>query len=336
MRLLITIVGLVLVAIPALARAECPTKYQLPNMAKDLGTMQSALRSLDEEAFRGAGERLSAGLQCMATPAPSAVHATAYRLLGAYHHLAGDEQIARSWFRAALELDPAFSWDVRDFDVGHPIRIAFEEESAALDSNLAEVPDKLLSVPAGSELLMDGRPLTAAAATLERPHLIQQVGSDKAVRNTWLIQGNEFPAVLLQVAGETNAQATLVIDEKPSKERKSREKKKKDEEAEEVVVQENAGTGDVVVVDRARPPMKTPLLILSGVGVAAAGGTYVASYMTRKKFDAATTSAEVDQLRTTTNTLVLASGGVALVALGIGYWGVLLDGGVGFGFVKQF
>jgi hypothetical protein len=60
------------------------------------------------------------------------------------------------------------------------------------------IPGKELNVPANSKLLIDGRPLTKAAATTERYHLIQQVASDGGVRASWIVLGNELPPNLLR------------------------------------------------------------------------------------------------------------------------------------------
>jgi len=92
----------------------------------------------------------------------------------------------------------------------------------------------------------------------------------------------------------------------------------------------------VVAVERLRPPMKTPLLVIGGVGLAGAGGTYAASYVMQQRFQEATTTDEIESLRATTNALVLGAGGAALLGVGLGYWGVLLDGGVGLSFSRQF
>jgi outer membrane biosynthesis protein TonB len=93
---------------------------------------------------------------------------------------------------------------------------------------------------------------------------------------------------------------------------------------------------DVVTVQRVRPVMKTPLLLLGGASLLGAGGTYAASYLMHQRFEAATTTDEANQLKTSTNALVIASGGIAVLGVGLGYWGVLLDGGVGLGLHRRF
>lgn len=322
--------GLLVLLLPSTAQAQCAARYALGVLAQDLGTMQSALRSLDEAAFKAAGERLATGLPCMATPAPAPVYGATYRMLGAWYYVSGDTDEARRWFSTAHELDPSFEWDIHDFDVGHPIRILYEDLQRTVTLEPLPVDGRALSLPAGSTLLIDGRPLEAAEATPDRPHVVQQVGTDKAIRNTWIVDGNGFPAAILQSATEAGPEPAVAFEEGPVRETR---RKRQDDPPQAV------GTGpddDVVLVKRVRPPLKTPLLVLGGAGLLAAGGTYGASFLAREEFEVAGTSDEVHAARTATNTLVLAAGGIAAVSLGVGYVGILLDGGVGLGLGGSF
>jgi hypothetical protein len=58
-----------------------------------------------------------------------------------------------------------------------------------------------------------------------------------------------------------------------------------------------------------------------------AGGVYGIAWSSRQTFEAATTTAQLEAARDTTNLLVMASGGVFAVGLGVGYWGAILAGG---------
>ena len=117
------LLALSLVLAPGIAHAgDCPTKYSLAQLAADLGAMQSSLRNLDESTFKAVGRNLQNGMPCMAASTPTPVYATAYRLLGAWEYVQGNATQADGWFLTAEELDPAFTWDVKDFDVGHPLR----------------------------------------------------------------------------------------------------------------------------------------------------------------------------------------------------------------------
>jgi len=327
----------VLVLSPGIAHAtDCPVKYPLAQFAADLGAMQSSLRSLDEGTFKAVGKNLQTGMPCMAQAAPTPVYATAYRMLGAWEYIQGNAEKADGWFLTAEELDPAFTWDVKDFDVGHPVRTRYEDLKKRAANAPVPIPDVHLSPPAGSTFLIDGRPLTTPAATTQRPHLVQQVTGDKTVRAAWLIEGNKLPDVILQPGEEVAPVAAETAHTKKGSENdkvvvkdSGKSRSKKGDEA-------TTSQASVVVVSRQRPPMKTPLIILGAVGVGASAATYAASWSARQKFDEAVTTDEINQYASTTNTFVMASGGLALVGLGLGYWGVLLDGGIGLGVVSRF
>ena len=338
MRTLLCILACLFLLVPQVSQAACKTSYPLQTVARDLGLMQSALRNLDEQGFRDAGTRLKLGMPCMEAPAPAAVYATAYRLLGALYHLEGDIVQSEAWFHTALELDPGFAWDVRDFDVGHPIRLSFESIGSGLDTTPVAVEGKKIRQPKTGRLLMDGRPLMEPEATLGRPHMVQQISADNKVLDSWVFEGNSFPEQVVKPSfDEPDTGPALVIGEEPTKDKPRRKDKDNDDSGEVVTSTVSANVmDDVVMVERIRPPMKTPLMLVGGASLLGAGGTYAASYLMSQRFEEATTTDEANQLRATTNALVLASGGIAAVGLGLGYWGMLLDGGYGIGIHGRF
>jgi hypothetical protein len=185
------------------------------------------------------------------------IWAIAYRYIGAYHFLAGDIDLARRWFRSGIELDPAFDWDVSELDVGHPLRRAFDEERNAGGAKSELVAGKMLNVAAGSSLSLDGRPLKKPSATPGRPHLVQVVGDDdQSVRKTYLIDGNNFPAELLQ--DESMAAAV------PSEDKGKGKGKPKGGGTSVTSANPNDAYA-VQQVQRVRPKAKTPMLISGGV-----------------------------------------------------------------------
>lgn len=303
------------------ARAACPQLYTGEQLVNDLQTLQISLRNLDEATFASAGKRLEAGVPCAGSPAPAPIFASAYRYLGAYHFLQKDEARARAWFRVALELDPTYEWDAGELELDSPMRKLFEEERMAPKVAAAPIEGRVLAEPAGSRFLLDGRPLTEAAATPDRPHVLQQVGtSDRTVRGTWLIDGNAIPPQFLR-------DAALVADSPLEAEAKEKERKRKERQ-----VTTNAyGDDGVLKVERLRPPEKTPLMIAGALGILGAGGIYAATFATHDQFEAATTRAEAEEAQAMNNALILASGGVLLLGAGIGYWAIILDGGAGLG-----
>jgi hypothetical protein len=79
-----------------------------------------------------------------------------------------------------------------------------------------------------------------------------------------------------------------------------------------------------------RAPEKTPLIIGGGVALAAAGGLYYASSITRSQFDDAKTEADARKARQSTNNLVIASAIVGAAGASALTWGIIVDQGPGF------
>ena len=162
---------------------------------------------------------------------------------------------------------------------------------------------KELNVPSGSTLLLDGRPLTLPAATLDRPHLLQVMSTaDGAMRQVEWIQGNAIPERFIVEAGST---APLTAEElRPSPE-------------EEDLFQ-------VTTVKRVRPKAKTPLMLVGGATGLAAGGLYMMSSQYRGDFESAKTTEQLEQAARMTNAMVVASGLTLVVGVGVEFAGIRL------------
>ncbi len=328
MRILLSTVTLAaLLAWAPAARAECTQPYPGDQLVNDLQVMQLALRNLDDATFAAAGKRLDVGIACLTSAAPSPVFASAYRYIGAWHFMVNNDPVkAGAWFRTSLEIDPTYAWDATELELAHPMRELFEVERQAAPLGLVALEGKVVNQPAGSKVTIDGRPLEEAAATVGRPHVVQQIASDRGVRGSWLIEGNALPSQFLRDAmAPAPADETAVVTET----------KKKKKKGSENLTQASEGL-QVQTVARMRPAEKTPLLIGGVLGVLGAGGVYAASFAARSQFDQANTTEDLEKTRTMTNALVLASGGVLLVGVGVGYWGVILDGGGGVGIAGHF
>jgi hypothetical protein len=305
------------------AHADCAQLYTGAQFADDLSLMRLSLSNLDEVTFGTAGKRLEAGLPCLSGTASPQVMASAYRYIGAWHFLVNnDPERAGRWFRTSLEIDPTYAWDATELELGHPLRAAFDQQREAALSDPVPVEGKTLYRPAGSTLTLDGRALTVAAATVDRPHVVQQVGEDRSVRGNWIIEGNALPPQFLRDA----------MAPEPPSEDTGKPKGPKGKPA----VTNAATDGQPIKVERLRPSEKTPLMIGGIVAVLGAGGVYAASFATRTQFEQATTFEDLERTRDLTNTLVLASGGVLAVGIGVSAWGIALDGGAGVGVALPF
>jgi hypothetical protein len=310
--------------------ADCEAVYSSDKLLADIGVMAGALREKQNDLLIGAGAELEAGIVCMAEPMPAPIFASVYRMLGVSKVAGDDLETAALWFRTARELEPTYEWDIQDVEPGSPTWDVYQAAIAFEATAPVALEGKTLSVPAGSRIFIDGRRLTEAAATRDRLHVVQQVGTDGTVRNSWIVKGNRLPLSLLTDEVMTENEVAAVEEEVKKEEKESR--RKKDPE----VLAGGYTSDDVVMIERERPVAKTPLLVVGGAGLIAAGGVYAASYSARGSFDGATTEEDLAAARTLTNTLVLASGGVLLVGAGVGAWGMLLDGGAGVGMTMEF
>ncbi|MCB9778130.1 MAG: hypothetical protein H6742_06175 [Alphaproteobacteria bacterium] len=312
--------GALLVA-PSVALAQdCATPYSATMASEDLGTMTVALRELDEAAFNKAGARMDTGLACLTEPLPVPAYASAYRFLGAWQYLTGDKDLGTRWMRTALEVDPAFEWDVNDLPQGHPLRDAFDGERAMAGQPPVEISGMRLDVPEGQELLVDGKPLSEPALTTGRPHVVQLVDTGSArVVSGWLVDGNDLPEQVLITEEAWAARQAALAEAQGGK------KKKKGNDS--VASTSTVGSDPYAVqtVKRIRPKAKTPLLVTGAVGVVASGVIYGLSFPARDKFDSATTTDALLDAQSATNTLVIASGATLAVGVGIGIVGIQLD-----------
>lgn len=309
MRPTVALLSLALLFTPALARAECRAAYTPDVLVTDIQAMQAAIPANDTATLVSTGKRVEESLVCLGRAAPPMIFASAYRLIGAAHLLGqADEVGARRWFRSALEIDASHDWDAMEVPLGHPLRAIYDAERDAAMSPIVRIEGKELVQAAGSTLTLDGRPLEAPAARLDRPHILQQVAADNSVRGSWKLEGNDFPDQFLRAVAAPTA---------------SKKAPKKDKNAEVVKAASDEGVARVVV-QRVRPKEKTPLLLAGAAGLVGAGGVYALAWNARGEFDAATTTEQLLAAQDTTNMFVIASGGVFAVGMGIGYWGAIL------------
>ncbi|HJN75794.1 MAG TPA: hypothetical protein QGF58_17830 [Myxococcota bacterium] len=310
--------------------SACEGVYTTDLLFEDLTAITDGMRDEGGGEMTQAGTRMEGGILCMAEPMTPSLYAATYRALGVYSFNSGDPDKASLWFRVARELEPTYQFDIESMDLGSALYKTYDAAKAYEGLPGDPVDGMRLVVPSGSKLVIDGRLLDEPKATTGRYHVVQQVGSDGAVRASWLVVGNEFPANLVE-------DATLTLNEQKDVDAAAKEDNKKKKRGDPEVLAGGYTTDEVVTVTRERPPMKTPLLVASVAGLAAAGGVYGASYTARQGFDDASTVAELDAARTLTNTLVLAGAGVAVVGLGVGGVGILLaDEGPGLTWSMRF
>jgi hypothetical protein len=301
---------IVVLACSGVAYGACPAPYTADALGGDLSRMSDTLRDRKIDQFQESGKALTAGMGCINSPMAPVILASLYRYSGLYAHFAGEKEQAQRWFRSALELDSSYDWDISEVAGDDPIRMIFEEVRSSLDTQPQAVAGgRELMVPTGARVMVDGRVLRTAALTLDRPHLVQVVDvATNSVVDVWLIQGNEFPDSLLGDAPVADAGPAPV----------------------------SGSSLNVQRIERSRPPLKTPALIVGGVGLVAGVGLYAASFPAHANFESATTAADLEKSRNLTNFLVLGAGGAVIAGAAIGYVGVSLSGGPTIHWARQF
>ena len=309
----------------------CDGVYTTDLLFEDLTAINEGMKLDGGGEMAQAGTRMEAGILCMAEPMTASLYAATYRALGVYNFENGDADKAALWFRVARELEPTYQYDIASMDLGSALYKTYDAAKVYEGLPPVALDGVRLVLPSGSKLVIDGRPLDEPKATTDRYHIVQQVGGDGAVRDSWLIEGNAFPANLVE-------EATLTLNEQKEADEQEKEKEKRKKRGDPEVLAGGYTSDEVVTITRERPALKTPMLLAGAAGLVAAGGVYGASYSARQGFDAASTEAELDAARTLTNTLVMAAGGVAVVGLGVGTFGILMaeEGPAGVTFQRRF
>lgn len=268
---------------------DCAEPYAEVAVEADLAAIRGAMVGMDSEGLDAAARRLEAGLGCLAAPLEPSAFAAVYRYLGAWTWvLRGDESGAARWFRASLELEPDHRWPVDELPPDHPAVAAWNAERAGLDLGRVAMAGKELAPAATWHL--DGRRLDRPEATGGRPHVLQRLAdADGPVTDAWLLDGYRFPEAAL-------------VDAPAAQARPDR----------------GGRTGG------ASP--RVALLAAGAAGVAAAGVTYGLAWVSADAFARSDTTAEAQSLRGRTNGLLVASAGALAVGVGVGTWGLFVDG----------
>jgi len=307
--------------LPLTAWGQCTQSYPAQDLMGDLQSSQVALSIDDPAGFIAAAEQLERGLQCLGEKLPLLGLASTYRIVSLLAYRSGDEPKARRWARTARELDPDFEWGAVEMEGSDPYRMVYESERTKADAPDSLVEGMTLVVPEGSVLFLDGEFITQPRATLERYHVLQHISDAEGHLGTWIITGNAFPEQFLE-EGE--------IEQEEGED--SGKKKGRGKVAEDAPY----AAEDITVVDRVAPRGKKPAIAVGIVGFLAAGGAYAGSYFTRQSFNTANSEDDLTKYRRFTNGLVVASGGLVVVGLGVGWWGIALDGGAVVGRTWEF
>ncbi len=315
--------------------ADCESSYTVDALLGDLVMVEEFLRNGDNDPAVKAGKTLETGLSCLGELLPAMIAGRSYRAVAAAYVAGGDTDRGSAWYRTATEIDQSFDYGLEDLPADHPIRDVYA--SAKADSGGEKVLVDGMGWALGANYL-DGRKADKPAARQERPHIFQR--DDSGVQ-TWLIEGNAFPAEVMSAAAavakapEPKAgkdpkppKAPKVKEPKAPKEPKVKEPKSGEPKVKEPKAPKKpkGATSGAVTVARQRPGEKTPLIIGGGVVIGGAGAIYALALSSKAKFEKAESIKDITDLQKATNQLVIVSAATLAVGAGTFTWGVILDG----------
>ena len=298
---------------PRLAWAECGAGFDGDDLFSNYEQMFLALRSGDEQAFMEASGVMATGLPCLSESAQPRMLAAAYRMLGVRQYRMSDNDGAVRWMRVAREVDPAFEWDISTLGLDAPERALYAQQKLYESTDPVAVSGKVFDKPPGTRILLDGKEVKSPEATSDRFHLLQVVDLKGPVRSSMVILGNSFPGRLLTAETEAEPATTVGVSDGGRTSSGS-----------------SASTG-VVRIQRQRPPLKTPILGVGGLGLAGAIGFYAMSHGARAEFEEADTADSMQAARERTNGMFLGSCSLLVVGVATTSLGLYMADGPGLG-----
>jgi len=204
----------------------------------------------------------------------------------------GDPDLGLLWLRTAAALDPEYDYVANEVAEDHPVISGWK--LARLEVMEAEPPVPLDRALGEGEHYLDGALIETAVAAADQRHVYQQTGDEL---RTWLIDGDAFPE---------EAFGTVVAPDPVAP-----------EPTDPVI------DGPVVVKSNNWPAQRVAVL---GAGVASLGASaamYGLASSSRSQFDTASTVADLDRHRASTNRYVIGSGIAGAAGAGLVGFGVL-------------
>lgn len=143
---------------------DCPTTSAPSEVETRLSNAETALKTLDIEAFSLAMEETTIMLPCLDGMPAVALAAKLHRLRGIELYTAGKMDLARQALRAAKVLEPDFTFSAGTFPKGHALVDFYAAISVNNSAETRQAPAHIgAPVPRDAKVAFDGR------FTLERP-----------------------------------------------------------------------------------------------------------------------------------------------------------------------
>ncbi len=261
--------------------AGCPASVPVSALNASLALPEAAQPDADLVALHSSTDRALEQLPCLREPVTRATAARFHRTIGLRLVVDREMEQARRAFAAARSVEPAYRFPETLVPQGNPVLDEYNAMSVDSPSS-QQVP-----VPSDGYLLFDGREGDERPGSW--PTVVQLVGSDGAVRaSAWAWPDDPLPSY---------------------------------QPAPKVELQPATPTGPVPVAAAGEPAAaRKPLLAAAGASAAASIATLVLSRQAASRYadPASTGEQELEQLRSRANGLLLASGGTAVLAVGLG------------------
>lgn len=268
----------------ASAEPACPEGADTTDLTTAISDAEATFTDLDIAAFKEATDRLRGLLPCLGDPLTRHLSAEVHRFLGI--RAFGDrDPDAKLYFAAARAIEPDYTFPPSLIPEGNPVRTAYADYDLS-QARVASAPE-----PASGSLQFDAR------TTLERPAawptIYQRLDESGAVVETaYLMPADPVPTYPMK-------QVRIVA-----------------------VAPQPEPIGPTDPPRPVAPPLRTPLLVGTVAAAASTGLLYGLAGVSHATFhDTSTPDADLDGLRTRTNTLVVTSAvtGALTVGLGIGF-----------------
>jgi hypothetical protein len=292
---------------PSLAHATCA----LPTTARDIATavndVDQAFVAMDINTFNEAEARATSGIECLEEALTPYDAAGVHRSTALRAFIVRDTDAARTSYATALAAQPNFNLPIAIAPEGNSLHQLYAEARELSE----EKPDRIaLEVPRGTVLLVDGR--RVQMRPLNRPAVIQLVDLQGTVLWSRYVPErgiepdfSEFEGAIPDVASSQPPVSEGRISPKPEPRTSFR-------------IESQTRTPRGVT----RPPASTSTRKLVA---GAAGATVVAAVFYATALSTASTYhntqtpyKDLDTLRSRTNGLVVASGAIGAVGLGLG------------------
>lgn len=281
---LLPLAGLLLPA-PALA-ADCPRPTTTADLVAALDRAKDRYSDLDVDGFQASMVEARAVVPCLREEMTRHLSAELHRFEGLMAFVDRDPSHSTIAFAAARALEPNYRFPESVVPAGNPVLTDYD----AIDPDSVDI--KKVAEPMSGRISFDGRPSVDRPETF--PTVVQLVDESGAIKTTgYLWPGDPLPKYVpkpasAQVSSNGNGGGG-----------------------------DNTGGGSVIGVVRRGPDKK--FLIGAGVAGAVAGALYGGAFVVHSKYmDEQTPIDKLNGLRTTNNSLVLASGVSVAAAVGLG------------------